>query len=195
MRGNKGFTLLELSFVVAIFTVVLGIVFTMSLSFSESAQMQNFRVTANDAARRVVMELLPELRQASRTSIAWGSLPADTLSFRIPVDTDGNGTAVNQNGKIELGAVVTVGPDKTDANNDGLTGDQLVRVSGESATVIVSGLAENATLSTSDSVTQVRGVWFAPRGSGIDVSITIDAQDRRGRTYRSTFTQFVTPRN
>lgn len=193
--NRRGFTLLEVSFVVAIFTMVLGSIFMMALSFADSAEVQSFRVTSNDSARRVVMEMLPELRQASRTSIAWNTLPGKTLSFRVPVDTDGNGTAVNQNGRIELSPVVTFGPDATDANGDGVTAKQLIRTSGETTTVVVSDLAEDATLTNVDAVTQVRGIWFAPRNNGIDVTVTMSAQDRRGRTYRSTFTQFFMPRN
>jgi len=194
MKRN-GFTLLEVTFVVAIFTIVMGVVFTMAISFSDSAQMQNFRVTSNDAARRVVMELLPELRQAARTSINWTSLPGSTISYRVPVDSDGNGTAVNQNGKIELGSAITVGPDTTDVNKDGVGAEQLLRSVGNTTTVLLSDLAVNTTVSNANGVTQVRGIWFAPRGNGIDVSVTMDGVDRRGRVYRSTFTQFVTPRN
>ena len=94
-----GYTLIEVMFVVAIFTVVSAVMFSMALSFNDSAEMQNIKANSNDAARRAFTTLLPEVRQAARNSMNLGSLPGGTLTYRIPVDTNGNGTAVDQNGK------------------------------------------------------------------------------------------------
>lgn len=196
MRGTSGFTLLETTFVVAIFTVIMGITFTMAVSFGDSAQVQSLRANSNDAARQLVLQLLPELRQASRSSINWSQLPGSTLTYRVATDVDGNGTAVDKSGRIELGPVVTIAPDKNDANKDGLAGEQAVRIDGEDVTVLCSNLAAEAEIVNGDgTITTVEGLWFRPFGNGLEVRLTTEGTDRQGRPYRSTFTQIVMPRN
>lgn len=196
MRSTSGFTLLETTFVVAIFTVIMGITFTMAISFGDSAQVQSLRANSNDAARQLVLQLLPELRQASRSSINWSQLPGSTLTYRAATDIDGNGTAVDKSGRIELGPVVTIAPDKNDANKDGLAGEQAVRIDGEDVTVLCSSLAAEAEIVNGDgTITTVEGLWFRPFGNGLEVLLTTEGTDRQGRPYRSTFTQIVMPRN
>lgn len=196
MRSTSGFTLLETTFVVAIFTVIMGITFTMAISFGDSAQVQSLRANSNDAARQLVLQLLPELRQASRSSINWSQLPGSTLTYRVAMDVDGNGTAVDKSGRIELGPVVTIAPDKNDANKDGLAGEQAVRIDGEDVTVLCSNLAAEAEIVNGDgTITTVEGLWFRPFGNGLEVRLTTEGTDRQGRPYRSTFTQIVMPRN
>lgn len=196
MRSTSGFTLLETTFVVAIFTVIMGITFTMAISFGDSAQVQSLRANSNDAARQLVLQLLPELRQASRSSINWSQLPGSTLTYRVATDVDGNGTAVDKSGRIELGPVVTIAPDKNDANKDGLAGEQAVRIDGEDVTVLCSNLAAEAEIVNGDgTITTVEGLWFRPFGNGLEVRLTTEGTDRQGRPYRSTFTQIVMPRN
>ncbi|MFM1920573.1 MAG: hypothetical protein RLZZ303_2207 [Candidatus Hydrogenedentota bacterium] len=196
MRAHKGFTLLETTFVVAIFTVVMGVTFTMALSFGESAQMQNIRANSNDAARQTMLELLPELREASRASINWAQLPGSVLRYRPATDIDGNGTAVDKNGRIELGPEVVIRSDKEDANKDGLGAEQAVKIAGDDVTVLCSNLAEKAEIvNDNGSTTSVEGFWFRPWGNGLEVRLTTEGVDRRGRTFQSTFTQIVMPRN
>ncbi len=196
MRGTSGFTLLETTFVVAIFTVIMGITFTMAISFGDSAQVQNLRANSNDAARQLVLQMLPELREASRSSINWSQLPGSTLTYRAATDLDGNGTAVDKSGRIELGPVVTISPDKTDANKDDLAGEQAVRIEGQEVTVLCSNLSSEAEVVNGDgTVSKVEGLWFRPFGNGLEVRLTTEGTDRQGRPYRSSFNQIVMPRN
>lgn len=195
-RKNAGFSLLETTFVVAIFVIVTGAIFSMAISFSDTADAQNIKANANDAARNMYLNLLPELRSAQRSSIDWGALPGSKLTYKIPVDTDGNGTAVNGNGVIELSATITVGPDTQDVNGDGLKAQQLVR-SGAGATQVWSNsLASGAKVTNPDGTTStVDGILFRPYGNGLEVVMVVSAKDRRGHNFQNVYRQIVNPRN
>jgi type II secretory pathway pseudopilin PulG len=195
-RASAGFSLLEVTFVMAIFVVVTGAIFSMAISFSDTADAQDIKANANDAARNMYLNLVPELRCAQRSSINWNQLPGKTLTFRKPVDADGNGTAVNQSGSLELSDVITVGPDLTDVNGDGITGHQLVRHGAGDTQVWSNALASGAQVTNPDGTTvTVDGILFRPFGAGIEIIMVTAAQDRRGRTLTNTYRQIVTPRN
>ncbi|MFH1782841.1 MAG: prepilin-type N-terminal cleavage/methylation domain-containing protein [Candidatus Omnitrophota bacterium] len=90
---KKGFTLLELMIVLAIFTVIMGSIFTALSIGKNSFYTGSVQVEMQQEARKGLDRMVKELRQTNNFVIP--SLPADdifynTITFRLPV-TDVNG--------------------------------------------------------------------------------------------------------
>lgn len=188
--GRRGFTLLEVMISVSILTAVTGILFALALGLAQAAQVQEARITASDDARSGMVFVTRILRQASVQSIAWNTLPADTLSFRAAADVSGNGLAVDQDVNLELGPVLTISRDLNDLNNDGLTDTQLIITDGTQTRVITNGLTPAGAAGAN------RGLWFESTGRGIRVLIeTQRNSDSRGRPVNTRLVETVVPRN
>ncbi|MBP8129635.1 MAG: prepilin-type N-terminal cleavage/methylation domain-containing protein [Candidatus Hydrogenedentes bacterium] len=203
---NAGMTLLEIMFAVAIFTVIMGALFGMALSFGETATVQNEKATAHDEARRALQALVPDLHQAARSSINWAELPGESLTYRVAADVDGNGAAVNSSNRLELSAPRVIQRDLEDLNGDGLTAGQLIAVSGGAMRVLANNVSPESEQANADGVFgdsedtngngfQDRGIWFEPWGRGLRVTIQTQGEDRRGRPLRVTLQEVVFPRN
>lgn len=204
--SNRGMTLVEMMFAVAIMTVVMGALFGLAISFGDTAQIQDIKATSNDEARRALQMLVPDLHQAVRTSINWADLPGEVLSYRVATDIDGNGTAVDKNGEIEISAPRLISRDTGDLNGDGKTLDQIIAISGGNVTVIaneVSPESEQPDASggfgeaqdTNGNGRMDRGIWLEPWGRGLRVTIQTQGVDRRGHDLRVTLQEIVYPRN
>jgi hypothetical protein len=147
-----------------------------------------------------------ELRQSARASIVWNALPGPTITYRRAEDLDGNGTAVDVGGFLELGPLKTIQRDVGDANGDGRTTTQLVVIEGTDVTVLANGLLENEDVNANgileasedgnNNGVLERGVWFEPFGAGI--RITLQAQRSpgpRSPVMTSQLVEIVVPRN
>jgi len=174
-----------------------------------------------------------ELRQASRSSM-FGPLSSDetamgnfgsAIAYRIPIDADGNGVAVDGEFKRELSTLRVIKRDVedefcgADANGDGITSGQLVMVplddTGAPITEQVKVLVGNS-LSDGGEVDENkdgivdpdedtngngvldRGIWFRRVGipqQQVEVSIQTRGYSRQGNLLTSTLTQAVLPRN
>lgn len=198
-QSRAGMTLLELTFVMAIMTVVMGILFSLSLSIGDTARIQDVKVTANDEGRRALLSLIPRLRQAQRVSINTLQMPTDILVFRMARDLDGNGLAVNALNQLELGEPITVMRDSDDLNGDGVTMTQLIMIDGDTITV----LANNLSPDPGPPPVEVdaappenhAGFWVDEIDGRIAVTIRTQGKTRRGHVLRQQFTQLVEPRN
>lgn len=195
--NNRGFTLLEMMVAVTIFTMVMGTLFTLSLTFANTAEIQELRITNNDEARRMFLSLTPLIRQASRSSINWNELPGDRLTFQMATDNDGNGFAINATGDIELTGQVAIERDRTDANGDGITMSQLVYIDDTgNARVLANGLQEDpAPATASIDIPDGVGFWVAPQGDGVQVTVRAEGTTRRGRVFTTQVSEFILPRN
>lgn len=204
--SNGGMTLIELMIVMAILTIVLGTLFVLGDNLQRSVATQEARVTTQDDVRIAMQRIMRELRQSARASIPWNTLPNTSISYRRAEDLDGNGTAVDVGGFLELGAQRTIQRDTNDANGDGLTTTQLVIIDGNQVTVLANGLLENedanadgilsAGEDSNNNGVLERGVWFEPVGSGM--RITLQAQRSpgpRNQIVTSQLTEIVVPRN
>lgn len=203
---NHGMTLIEVMMAVSLFTIVMGAIFTLSLSFGDTARVQDIKATANDEARRAFQIMVPQLCQAARGSIGWGALPGQTLAFRTATDLDGNGSAVDIGGNLELSAVKTLQRDLEDLNGDGKTTEQLILVDGGTIRVLANNLVpEPESTAPADTFTAEqdtngngrldRGFWVESRDGGLVVSIDTQGRTRRGNILISHFEEFVEPRN
>lgn len=206
MDRQHGMTLLEVVVVMAILTIVAGILFVLAQSLGIAVGNQEARATIIDEARRGMQFVVRELRQSARSTIPWHGLPSNTLTYQIAVDADGNGVAVDINNNLELSAVRTIGPDLGDVNGDGLTWQQLIMTDGVNTRVIANDLTPNED-ANSDGIlaagedlnannTLDHGVWFEQSGNGL--AITIQTQRRggaQGTMMSTSMTEIVVPRN
>lgn len=191
--AREGFTLLEITVAVAIFTVIMGMLFTMSLGIGDSARIQDAKIVAHDEARRAILSLAPRLRQAARSSINFDEFPTDILVFRMPADLDGNGLAVDAYNAIELGAEFEIRRDQYDLNKDGLTMTQIIMVSGESVRVLANNVL-SGTVGADGSIANV-GFWVEEERGAVRVTVRTRETSRRGHELRQEFSQAVAPRN
>jgi len=202
-RNILGMTLIELTMTVGLMTIVMGALFTLSLSLNDTVQNYNATITATDEARRALQILIPRLSHASRQSVNWNELPGNILRFRMPTDLDGNGTCVDAGGNLELGNVVTIQRDTQDANNDGLTDNQLVMIQGNNVTVLANHLfnppeVENTDGSFNDTNGNGRldrGFFVTTDNNTIQVHIDTFGQSRRGHQFVINVEERVAPRN
>lgn len=196
---NAGVTLLELTVSMGILTAVMGVLFTLSLSIGDTAKIQTVKGVANDEARRALLAVVPRLRQAQDSSINKGALPGDVLSFRMAADTDGNGTAVDVGGDLEVGNIVTIQRDAQDLNGDGVTSSQLVLVDGDTVTVLANNLSpDGAPAPVAEGEPEpenTAGFWVEEQSGGVLVTIRTQGASRRGHVIRQAFTELVNPRN
>ena len=197
--SQRGVTLLELMMAMSILTVVMGVLFTLSISIGDTAKLQDVKVVNNDEARRALQAVVPRLRHAQFSSVNTGEMPGDVLRFQMPDDLDGNGTAVNISGDLELGNPVTIQRDVDDANEDGVSNTQLVMISGNTVTVLANQLSPDA----GPAPVQVgeiapennAGFWVEEQNGGILLTIRTQGESRRGTLIRQQFTELVDPRN
>lgn len=192
-RRRGGFSLLEVTVAVAIFTVTMGMLFSLSLGIGDTARIQDAKIVAHDEARRAILSLGPRLRQAARSSINFDELPTDVLVFRMPTDLDGNGLAVDGFNAIELGPEFEIRRDQYDLNKDGLTMTQLIMVSGESVRVLANNVLPGSV--GADGALEGVGFWVEEERGAVRVTVRTRETSRRGHELRQEFSQAVTPRN
>ena len=196
---RRGFTLLELMISMGLLTVVMGILFTMSIGIGDTAKLQDTRLQNNDEARRALLAVVPRLRQAQTSSINIGDLPGDVLSFRMPSDLDGNGSAVNISGDLETGNLITIQRDDDDLNQDTITKEQLIMIEGDTVTVLANSLSPDARPAAveigEEAADNTAGFWVEEQSGGILLTIRTQGKSRRGTLIRQQFTELVDPRN
>lgn len=197
--SKRGFSLLEVMLAVAILSVIMMALYGMSRGLNQVSQTQEAVNTGQDDVRLAMQQITRELRQAAMSSINWGNLPGSSISYRIATDLDGNGLAVDENGRLELSPARTIGRDTDDANGDGITQDQLLlTISEADQRVLANALrpdeAGGADVDGSGEVD--RGVWFERWGQGIRVSVqTQHPADPDGTPVTVVISELVMPRN
>lgn len=187
---NRGFTLTEIMVSMMVLTIISGVIFSFALAMGASVRIQESQVTASDDARLAMMRIVRDLRQAARRSIDWNALPAAQISYRVAVDLDGNGLAVDQSGRLELSPVRTLRRDAEDVNGDGVTDAQLLWREGDEVRVLANNLIAPAAQG------DPQGLWFEQAGMGLRVTLrTEGASGPRDAPMRVVLTEVITPRN
>lgn len=206
MKHSGGFTLIELMIVVAVLTIVMGLLFTLALNVQTAVASQEARISGQDQVRNASQWLARELRQATSTSVNANAFPITSLTYRKADDVDGNGTAVDAGLSLETTAVRTLRRDTNDANGDGQTTDQLVMIEGQNVTVIANNLLPDEDANANGALNAGedgnfngvldRGLLFQQLSNG--VLITVQAMYRpspREHEQLSSMQLLVTPRN
>ena len=206
-HSQRGLTLMEIMFTVAILTIVMGALAAIALAMGDTARVQTAKINTNDEARRALQVIAPQLRQALRDSINWGDLPGDSISFRIVTDVSGNGYAVDSQGEVEVSPIRTIQRDEDDLNEDGQTLTQLIltedgdllRVLANDIVPVSETLAEDGTFGPDEDLNNNgqldRGFWVEPRDNGLEISVQAQGFSRQGHLITTTLTEFVVPRN
>jgi len=203
---NSGMTLLEVMVSMAVFTVIMAMLFLVSTSLSAASSSQDARSFTQDQARNAMQIITRELRQAQSASINWGALPSASIAYRVATDVDGNGTAVNAGGFLEVSAVHTIGRDTTDLNHDGQTTNQLILNDGARITVLSNDLLVNEDANNNGALDGAedrngnhvldRGIWFQASGTGIQALLQTQRRSGpRSAFVNSTLREMVVPRN
>lgn len=202
-KSHLGMTLIELVMTVGLMTIVMGALFAMSLSLSDTVQVYNATISATDELRKAMYFIIPRVSQASRQTINMIQLPGDVLIFRMPTDLDGNGTCVDIGGNLELGDPVTIRRDTEDLNGDGLTNTQLIMIQGNNVTVLANNVffppeQENPDGSFNDTNNNGRldrGFMVIPEGNSLRIILDTVGRTRRGHELVMHIEERVTPRN
>lgn len=202
-KSHLGMTLIELVMTVGLMTIVMGALFAMSLSLSDTVQVYNATISATDELRRAMYFIIPRVSQASRQTVNMTQLPGDVLIFRMPTDLDGNGTCVDIAGNLELGDPVTIRRDTEDLNGDGLTNTQLIMIQGNNVTVLANNVffppeRENPDGSFNDTNNNGRldrGFMVIPEGNSLRIILDTVGRTRRGHELVMHIEERVTPRN
>lgn len=208
---RAGMTLVEVLVAVSIFTIVMAALYTMSYSFGDTAEVQFALSTNMDDTRLVLQEAVSELRQAARQSINMSNLPGNEIRYRIPVDLDGNGTAVNVSGRVELGPERILKLDTDDLTGDGITRTQLILIdtglpAGEQVRVLANYLNDGTETTdaagvfgpandTNGNGRRDCGFEVRPQGSGLVLLVQARQHSRKGHDYITELSHFVLPRN
>jgi len=204
--NTRGMTLLEMMFAVSIFTVVMAAIFGLSFSFGDTVEVQEIKATTNDEARRALQFIIPDLRQAVRSTINWDELPGERISYCVPEDISGNGLPVNVQGRLEIGPPRVISRDLEDVNGDGLRETQLIVQSAGRVQVLANDVSPDSEQPDAMGVFGPaqdlngngrldRGIWFEPDGRGIRVTIQTQGVNRQGHILRTTLQETVVPRN
>lgn len=198
-NSRSGFTLLEAMFSTAILTVVMGVLFSLSIGIGDTARIQEIKATANDEARRALLAVVPRLRQAQGTSVNTDAMPGDVLSFNMAADMDGNGSAVNVGGNLEVSSLVTIQRDTDDVNEDGVGAAQLIMLQGDVITVLANSLSPDAAPAPAadgeEPAPNTAGFWVEEQAGGVLITIRTQGTSRQGQVIRQQFTELVNPRN
>lgn len=200
---RRGVTLLEVMVSVAILTIVMAAIFGLATSIGELSSVQHGKTEAIDEARYALQTIVRELRQSAGATIS--SLPAGVISYRAAVDADGNGVAVDVGGNLELSTPRTFTRDLDDINGDGVAGEQLIMIDGDTIRVLANDLMPdedtngNNILDTREDTNGNgkldHGVWFEPWGDGIRVTVQAQTRTRKGHALPADLSEIVIPRN
>lgn len=191
---RAGMTLLEIMVAVAIFTIVMGILFTLSVGMTDTARLHEEKSKTIDEARRALITLEREILQASRNSITIqdtsgaSANAGPTLVYRIPVSDATTNVGITTDHTINLGNNRTIGMDTGDVNQDGLTTTQLV-LTGTDADIPNEGRV------LANDVVTPNGIWFQRDGTAIRVTIQTRGMSRQGLVINSHLSETILPRN
>jgi len=165
-RDTGGFTLIEVVFAATIAVVILGAALGVMMQVQDTGSVLEMRAAARTEAQRALFAVSRELGQASLASL--GALPGASIRYRVAVDADGDGTALDGAGRVEWSEERIIQRDVDDANHDGIGAEQLVLLKGSEVTVLANGLAPDETPSGGAAKP---GVWFESAPGGVRAAV------------------------
>jgi prepilin-type N-terminal cleavage/methylation domain-containing protein len=136
-RYRRGFTLLETAIAISVLSIMLTMIYGAAWAMLKTARTQDSLVMLNSEARQAMSIITRNLRQAQGTSIlsnnggafgVMGAAAQTNIQFARVADVDGNGSALDVNYELETTGPFWITRDTNDANADGQTLTQLVRL-------------------------------------------------------------------
>lgn len=158
MNKQSGFTLLELIIVVAIFTLIMGVTFSLLSSSRLSTSITEAQIQTQETARNAMTRLTQDLRRSSNVNSPLGVDVIDigrghrNLIFQVPVVDATGELALDDINQIQWGSKDKVDGSVTYELNTG----QLTRIAqsqaGQVSTLIADGLSSIEYDVTNDSI-------------------------------------------
>lgn len=102
MRGQRGFTMLEMMIATAILTIIIVATLTTMSSMSTSVQIETMVAQTEQKGNKALEMMAEALRSANIVGLPL--VGSGTMRFMVPVDHDGDGDALDGNLDIEWGA-------------------------------------------------------------------------------------------
>ncbi len=208
-RRNAGFTLIEVTIASSMLMVVLGMLYSAAFSMMKSTRVQDSMVMLNQEARRAMDVIVNNLRCAQSSTLVtqdaggnWVALTANTpvtnLRYQRVADMNGNGNALDANMNVEVTQQFRFIRDTNDANTDGLTTTQLVRLNAAGGVQEVVANHISPVVVTANTYSAPNGgVWFTSLGGG-RIQVTLVLRHRADVTLPMMVVrldQIVAPRN
>ncbi len=206
MTRTGGFTLVELMAASSVLMILLAMLYGSAITMAQTVRQEDSAVTLNSEARQAMEVIARNLRQSQLSGLtttaggvaaALGNGAVTNIGFRRVADVDGNGNALNAAMALE-----TVGPfrltvDTNDANADGLTTTQLVRLDAANNVIEVVANHISPVLVTGDFYSAPQGgIVFQNIGGSIQVTLILRHQaDVNLPMMVVRLDEVVTPRN
>ena len=186
LKSSRGFTLLEAALATSILAIMLTMLYGAAWAMMKTARTQDSVVMLNSEARQAMTSIVRNLRQSQATSlltnnggfVALGNAPVTNVQFMRVADVDGNGSAVNLNFDVETTGPFWITRDTNDANGDGQTLTQLVRIDQNGQVVEVMANHISPVVVTGDMYSAPNGgVLFQNIGGG-NIQVTLILRHR-----------------
>lgn len=187
LKRNGGFTLVEVTMATSAMMVVLGMMYGAALAMARSARTEDSVVMLNAEARTAMQSIVRNLRQAQATTItteaggvfaALGAGAVTNVQFARVTDLDGNGNALDIDLDLETDGPFRIVTDTNDANGDGLTTTQLVRLDAAGTVVEVVANHLSPAVVTADIYSAPQGgILFQDIGGG-SIQVTLILRHR-----------------
>lgn len=186
-RGRAGFTLIEVTMAMTVLTIILTMLYGAAWAMMKTARTQDSLVMLNSEARQAMSSIVRNLRQADAATIqsnggggfaAMGANAQTNIQFQRVEDLDGNGNALNAAMNVEFTTPFWITRDTADANGDGQTLTQLVRINQAGQVVEVLSNHISPVVVTGDMYsTPNGGVLFQDIGGG-NIQVTLILRHR-----------------
>jgi prepilin-type N-terminal cleavage/methylation domain-containing protein len=198
-KKNRGFTLIELSIGLGILSSLTIVVYTVAFGTISSARGIDDKVLMQQQGRAALSEIVRNLRMADDATIqtaagnAIGNAPVTSIVFRRPVDTDGNGMGIDNNGAIEWSNNITY------TVNPGITARNLSLVRLDNNGNIVKNFTNflSPVANSGDFYDAPNGgIEFVRTNGGIQITMILQkGTGTNEHIIRVRLDEFVTPRN
>jgi prepilin-type N-terminal cleavage/methylation domain-containing protein len=198
-KKNKGFTLIELSVGLGILSSLTIVIYSVAFGTFRSAKGIDDKVLLQQQGRAALSEIVRNLRMADDTTIQTaagnpiGNAPVTSIVFRRPVDTNGNGMAIDNNGAIEWSNNITY------TVNAGITARNLSLVRLDNGGNIVKNFTNflSPVANSGDFYDAPNGgIEFVRANGGIQITMILQkGTGTNENIIRVRLDEFVTPRN
>lgn len=186
-KASGGFTLIELMVSMAALMMILGMLYGAAFAMAKAAGTQDSLIMLNQEARVAMDSAVRNLRMSPANGVlGWdgtafsplGNAPVTAIQYRRVADMDGNGVAVNQDLSLGLTPPFQLTRDLNDANQDGLTNTQLVRLDQNGNVVEVLANHLSPPMATGGFYTAPNGGFEVRNVGGGSIQITLIMRHR-----------------